>query len=124
MQVTDNEYEDPAVAEPKVTGAPDAIWLVYGDLELDATHAECYKSGEVTWGEDPQFPADVRYVRADAATVQVSKARDQGAAALALLKRIRHHAKRHSLPRDWLTAADEVLGTWEPVKLTHPEIDA
>jgi hypothetical protein len=49
---------------------------------------------------------------------------DQGAAALALLKRIRYHAQRHSLPRDWLTAADEVLGTWEPVKLTHSEIAA
>lgn len=46
----------------------------------------------------------------------------QGAAALALLKRIRYHAQRHSLPRDWLTAADEVLGTWRAASFTHPEI--
>jgi hypothetical protein len=49
---------------------------------------------------------------------------EQGAAALALLKRIRYHAQRHALPRDWLTAADEVLGTWHAVKLTHSEIGA
>ena len=49
---------------------------------------------------------------------------EHGAAALALLKRIRYHAERHALPRDWLTAADEVLGTWGPVKLDHPELKA
>lgn len=43
-------------------------------------------------------------------------------AALKLLKRIRFHAERHSIPRDWLTAADEVLGTWANPKTTHPEI--
>lgn len=46
----------------------------------------------------------------------------QAEAALALLKRIRYHAERHSLPRQWLTAADEVLGTWGSVKTTHPEV--
>jgi hypothetical protein len=51
-------------------------------------------------------------------------ARERGSAAIALLKRIRYHAKRHALPRDWLTAADEVLGTWGPVKLDHPELKA
>ena len=49
---------------------------------------------------------------------------EQHAAALALLKRIRYHAERHTLPREWLTAADEVLGTWGPVRTTHPEIAA
>lgn len=49
---------------------------------------------------------------------------ERGAAALTLLKRIRYHAERHALPRDWLTAADEVLGTWWPVKLDHPELKA
>lgn len=50
---------------PRVTDAPEAVWLVYGDLERDATHRECCASGEVTWCEDAQFPADVRYLRAD-----------------------------------------------------------
>lgn len=49
---------------------------------------------------------------------------EQTEAALALLKRIRYHARRHALPREWLTAADEVLGTWGPVKTTHPEVAA
>ena len=67
MRVTDNEYADPAINEPKVTDPPEAIWLVYGDLERDDTHRECCASGEVTWCEDAQFAADVRYVRADIA---------------------------------------------------------
>lgn len=66
MTVMSNEDPaDPSVHEPRVTGAPEAIWLVYGDLADDATHAECADSGEVTWCEDAQFTADVRYLRAD-----------------------------------------------------------
>lgn len=66
MTVMDNEDPaDPSVHEPRVTGAPEAIWLVYGELEHDDTHANCADSGDVTWCEDAQFPADVRYLRAD-----------------------------------------------------------
>jgi regulator of replication initiation timing len=49
--------------------------------------------------------------------------------ALKLLREIRHHAERHSLPREWLTDADRVLGTWAPYAappvrtLTDEEID-
>lgn len=56
---------DPSVHEPRVTGAPETIWLVYGDIDHDETHANCCASGEVTWCEDAQFSADVRYLRAD-----------------------------------------------------------
>lgn len=66
MTVLNNEDPaDPSAHEPRVTGAPEAIWLVYGELERDDTHANCADSGEVTWCEDAQFPADVRYMRAD-----------------------------------------------------------
>lgn len=66
MTVMDNEDPaDPSVHEPRVTDAPETVWLVYGDLERDATHRECCESGEVTWCEDAQFAADVRYLRAD-----------------------------------------------------------
>ena len=71
MRVTDNEYTDPAVQEPKVTDSPAEIWLVYGDIEHDDTHHECCASGEVTWCEDAQFAADVRYVRADMAEAKI-----------------------------------------------------
>ena len=75
MTVMDNEDPaDPSVHEPRVTGSPDAIWLVYGELEHDDTHAECCRSGEVTWCEDPQFMADVRYVRGDLAAEMVQQA--------------------------------------------------
>lgn len=47
---------------PSLTGAPDSIWLVYGDIDRDTTHHECVRSGEVLWCEDKQFPADQRYV--------------------------------------------------------------
>lgn len=66
MTVIDNEDPaDPSAHEPRVTDAPEAVWLVYGDLERDATHHECCASGEVMWCEDAQFAADVRYLRAD-----------------------------------------------------------
>lgn len=47
---------------PSLTGAPDSIWLVYGDIDRDSTHHECVRGGEVLWCEDKQFPADQRYV--------------------------------------------------------------
>lgn len=50
---------------PKVTGSPETVWLVYGDLEHDDTHENCYFHGEVTWCDRAQYPADVRYLRAD-----------------------------------------------------------
>lgn len=65
---------DASVHDPKVTGAPDAIWLVYGDIERDSTHAECCASGEVTWCEDAQFTADVRYTRTDLVAERVRSA--------------------------------------------------
>jgi hypothetical protein len=68
----------------------------------------------------------MRTMRANAALVAERDAALKDAerlqACAALLKRIRYHAERHALPREWLTAADEVLGTWGPVKLTHSEI--
>ena len=66
MTVMSNEDPaDPSAHEPRVTDAPETVWLVYSDLDHDATHRECCESGEVTWCEDAQFPADVRYLRAD-----------------------------------------------------------
>lgn len=50
---------------PRVSGAPETIWLCYGDLEHDDTHDECVVNGEVTWCDQSQGGADVRYVRAD-----------------------------------------------------------
>jgi len=50
---------------PTVTESPEFIWLQYGEIEQDCTHAECYRLGDVTWCEDAQFDSDVRYVRAD-----------------------------------------------------------
>jgi hypothetical protein len=55
--------EDPP--QPSVTGAPNEIWLVYGDLEESTTHAEEERHGEVHWCGDKQFSSDVRYVLAD-----------------------------------------------------------
>lgn len=54
---------------PVVTGSPDSIWLCYGDLQHDDTHAECCRSGEVTWCDARQDASDVRYVRVDLAHV-------------------------------------------------------
>ena len=59
------------VVQPRVTDAPETVWLVYGDLDRDSTHRECRDSGEVTWCEDAQFAADVRYVRAATAEAKI-----------------------------------------------------
>lgn len=48
--------------QPSILNAPEEIWLVYGDIEYDSDHSEC---NEVTWCSESQYPADVRYVRAD-----------------------------------------------------------
>lgn len=50
---------------PRVSGAPDVVWLNYGDIERDCTHAECYRDGDVTWCEDSVFDSDVQYTRSD-----------------------------------------------------------
>ncbi len=75
MTVIDNEDPaDPSPHEPRVTGSPEAIWLVYGELEHDDTHANCCRDGEVTWCEDAQFPSDVRYTRTDIVAERVRAA--------------------------------------------------
>ena len=48
---------------PKIIGAPDVIYLIYGDIEEDCTHEECSVADCVSWCEDSQFDSDVAYVR-------------------------------------------------------------
>jgi hypothetical protein len=53
---------------PQVTGAPDEIYLCYGELIHDDTHQNLRThEDDVTWCEDRQEPSDVRYIRADLA---------------------------------------------------------
>lgn len=41
MTVMDSEDPaDPSPHEPRVTGAPETVWLVYGDLEHDDTRTK------------------------------------------------------------------------------------
>ena len=62
----DEQPEDQDSPAPKVIDAPLHIWLVYGELERDDTHAEFARHDDsVTWCEDKQFESDVLYVRAD-----------------------------------------------------------
>ncbi len=57
-----NVEDDAEQAPPRVTDSPRVIWLQYGDIERDCTHAECYRDGDVTWCDDKQFESDVMYV--------------------------------------------------------------
>lgn len=68
------DYNTEPENSPSVTGSPDAIWLVYGELDHDDTHRELCASGEVTWCEAPQHPADVRYTRTDLVAERVRAA--------------------------------------------------
>ena len=69
--MTDNDTSPP----PKITDAPAAIWLVYGDIERDCTHQECNRNGDVGWCDDKQFDSDVEYVRADTIEAQAERIR-------------------------------------------------
>ena len=69
--MTDNDTSPP----PKITDAPAAIWLVYGDIERDCTHQECNRNGDVGWCDDKQFDSDVEYVRSDTIEAQAERIR-------------------------------------------------
>lgn len=57
--------------DPKVTGSPENIWLIYGEIDTDTAHDECH---EISWCDEPQDAADVRYVRGDVADRQAAEA--------------------------------------------------
>lgn len=62
MSYTPRTDEDDYVV-PKVTGAPERIWLVMGEDEgQDVAFRDC---DEVTWSAHREFNMDVKYVRAD-----------------------------------------------------------
>lgn len=71
--------------DPKVTGSPESIWLIYGEIDTDTAHDECH---EIGWCDEPLDSADVRYVRGDVADRQAAEAealrreRDTACAAL------------------------------------------
>jgi len=57
-----------------VSGSPETIWLVYGDIEHDCKHMDC---PDVTWCKDAQFDSDVMYVRADLTEIEQLKAENK-----------------------------------------------
>jgi hypothetical protein len=104
---------DPGANEPRVTGAPEAIWLVYGDLEHDDTHANCADAGEVTWCEDAQFAADVRYTRTDLVAERVRAAVAAERQRCAMLRTVAAQVLRDMQAQgvllEWQTLLDEAL---------------
>jgi hypothetical protein len=59
-----DDYESPP--KPRVTGSPERIWLVYGELEHDDTHeALIAADNHVGWCGQSVFDTDQEYVRAD-----------------------------------------------------------
>ena len=52
---------------PKVIGAPDEIWVNYGELDVDTNHEIIRNSTDsgLTCGEMAENASDVKYVRAD-----------------------------------------------------------
>ena len=69
---TDTDHADPV--PPRVDGAPNTIWLNYGDIDHDCTHAERYRDGDVTWCDERMSASDVAYVRAEYATAEMAVA--------------------------------------------------
>lgn len=58
----DQSDDDFVPPPPKCTGAPEHIWLIVGDIDVDCKWGDL---DEVTWCSDKQFDADIKYVRAD-----------------------------------------------------------
>lgn len=50
---------------PKVIGAPDAIWLNYGEFDKDTHHIDICLTKEVDWETEKLGASDIKYVRAD-----------------------------------------------------------
>lgn len=71
MSITDPpmpDDDDDPLPPPIVTGAPQSIYLNVGEIEYDCDFDELGATegtDSVTWCTDQQFPADIRYVRAD-----------------------------------------------------------
>lgn len=49
----------------KITGAPDVIYLTYGDIDKDSDHYEILQDSEIGWCDDQIDETDIKYVRAD-----------------------------------------------------------
>jgi hypothetical protein len=79
---------------PVVTGAPEVIWLTYGEIERDCTHDEAHSSGDgVLWSPHAIETSDVRYIRADIVSADLAKAdREHGYTKL-LLEQAQHNYK-------------------------------
>jgi hypothetical protein len=105
-QVLDANEESPAELALRSL----ASWLGAGGYNAPTVDAKAFEE-KIRWGVE-----EVRRAAAPAVAVEPTQAQ----AALALLKRIRYHAERHSLPREWLTEADEVLGTWGDTAPAQP----
>ena len=71
----EGHYVDDEIQAPRVLEAPAAIWLNYGDIPFDGTHASLAASDDVTWCDAAQFAADVKYVRSDLAERELAAAR-------------------------------------------------
>lgn len=52
-------------APPVVINAPESIWLNLGDFDDALDDIDFKELDEVTWCEDAQGGADVKYIRAD-----------------------------------------------------------
>jgi len=63
---------------PKVIGAPDAIWLCYGDLPSDLVHPKNVSiyDDEITWCHHAIDASDVKYVRADMVMASLDALKD------------------------------------------------
>ena len=110
--MTDETDIDPA--PPRVTGSPESIWLVYGDIDSDATHSECH---EVMWCEDGQYASDVKYVREDLFDVQAAKIERLRFALAEIHAEFVHGSRKlystpdYALDRIRATAANALKGT-------------
>ncbi len=71
--------DDETIA-PKVTGAPERIYINVGDIDEDCDFAELY---ELLWCTDKIDDADIAYVRADTVDTLIAAAIEAERATLA-----------------------------------------
>jgi len=66
--------EEEERAPPVVINAPESIWLCMGDFNDALDDIDFKELFEITWCEDAQSRADVKYVRADLVAKMISDA--------------------------------------------------
>ncbi len=68
-----DKYCDHDSPPPKVSGAPESIYLCYGQIDGNCTHDEVGRGGDIGWCDSFVDESDVKYIRADRYATRIAE---------------------------------------------------